>query len=174
MTWEHAEAQTANTSTQQSKATRAVRRSCIAQLLESEGMTSQAKIVELLASQGIQTTQVTVSRDLEAMGAIKVPTEAGGFVYTLDEQAKTLSKTAQEHLQRVLKEWVHSADKSRDLVVLSTAPGAAHVVASAIDRSRHSGVLATISGDDTVLVIVQETYEPSRLRIELASLAGLI
>lgn len=155
------------------KITRAVRQGFIAELLESQGVTSQSQIVGLLADQGIKTTQVTVSRDLEEMGATKVPTQDGGFAYVLDNQIKSLSEKTQGHLRRVVKEWVHSVDKSRDLVVLRTAPGAAHVVAAAVDRSKHPAVLATISGDDTVLLIVQETHEPAALQEELASLVGL-
>jgi len=152
---------------------RAVRQSHIFQLLEAEGAASQSQIVESLAEHGIQTTQVTVSRDLEAMGAAKIPAKGRGFIYTLSEPAMSLSKTAQANLRRVLKQWVHAVDKSRDLLVLRTAPGAAHVVASAIDRSRHNAVLATISGDDTVLVIVKETFAPAKLRDELVALVGL-
>ena len=44
----------------------------IAQLLESEPVTSQARVVELLAAGGVEATQATVSRDLEEMGAVKV------------------------------------------------------------------------------------------------------
>ncbi|MDQ1372982.1 MAG: transcriptional regulator of arginine metabolism, partial [Actinomycetota bacterium] len=44
----------------------------IALLIEKQPVTSQGRLVELLADEGITATQATVSRDLEEMGAIKV------------------------------------------------------------------------------------------------------
>ena len=43
---------------------------------------------------------------------------------------------------------------SQNLVVLRTPPGSAHVVGSALDRSGLPGVLGTVAGDDTLLVVV--------------------
>ena len=156
-----------------SQTSRAVRQQHIAQLLETHSITKQAELVKLLAQQGIKTTQVTVSRDLEELGATKFLSEQGQQVYTLEELPKPMSRTAREHLQRVLKEWVHKVEKSGNLVVLRTAPGAAHVAASAIDRSQHPSVLATLGGDDTVLVVVREAAKPVQLCNEFAALAEL-
>ena len=46
--------------------------------------------------------------------------------------------------------------RSGNLVVLRTPPGSAHVVGSALDRSGFPGVLGTVAGDDTVLVVAAE------------------
>jgi transcriptional regulator of arginine metabolism len=56
----------------------------------------------------------------------------------------------------VIGEWVVEVDRSGDLVVLRTPPGSAHVVGSAIDRNGTPGVVGTVAGDDTVLVIARE------------------
>ena len=45
----------------------------------------------------------------------------------------------EDHLRRVLGEWVVEADYSGNLVVLRTPPGSAHVVGSALDRSGFPG-----------------------------------
>ena len=62
----------------------------------------------------------------------------------------------EDHLRRVLGEWVVELAHSANLVVLRTPPGSAHVVASALDRSGLEGVVGTVAGDDTVLVVVDE------------------
>ncbi|HEY7104016.1 MAG TPA: hypothetical protein VH573_20460, partial [Mycobacteriales bacterium] len=49
-----------------------------------------------------------------------------------------------------------SAEGSANLAVLRTPPGAAHFLASAIDRSGLPHVLGTIAGDDTVLLVARE------------------
>ena len=46
---------------------------------------------------------------------------------------------------------------SANLVVLRTPPGAAHFLASAIDQRELDGVLGTIAGDDTIMVVTPAT-----------------
>ena len=62
----------------------------------------------------------------------------------------------EDHLRRVLGEWVVEVAHSANLVVLRTPPGSAHVVGSALDRSGFEGVIGTVAGDDTVLVVAAE------------------
>ena len=62
---------------------------------------------------------------------------------------------------------------SHNLVVLNTPPGSAHVVGSAIDRSAVNGVLGTVAGDDTVLVVATEDVGGHRVASFFRSQAGL-
>ncbi len=70
-------------------------------------------------------------------------------------------------------EWVVSVESSENLVVVRTPPGCAHVVASALDRSALDGVLGSVAGDDTVIVIADEKRGGMSLATEFRSLAGL-
>ena len=60
----------------------------IARLLEEQAISSQAQLVELLASDGVVATQATVSRDLEELGAVKVRIPGGTMAYAIPEHAK--------------------------------------------------------------------------------------
>jgi len=73
----------------------------------------------------------------------------------------------------MMGEWVVSVESSENLVVVRTPPGCAHVVASALDRSALDGVLGSVAGDDTVLVIADEKRGGMSLATEFRSLAGL-
>jgi transcriptional regulator of arginine metabolism len=64
---------------------------------------------------------------------------------------------------------VHSAN----VVVLRTPPGSAHVVGSALDRSGMDGVIGTVAGDDTVLVVASEAAGGAEVARRLSALAGL-
>lgn len=144
----------------------------IARLLESEAVGSQGHLVELLAAEGIEATQTTVSRDLEELGALKVRLPGGETAYVLPE-LPTQQIAPEDHLRRVLGEWVVEADYSGNLVVLRTPPGSAHVVGSALDRSGFPGVIGTVAGDDTVLVVASESPGGATVAERLAALAGL-
>jgi len=60
-----------------------------------------------------------------------------------------------KRLTRLLGELLVSTDASANLAVLRTPPGAAHYLASAIDRAALPYVVGTIAGDDPVLVITR-------------------
>ncbi len=79
----------------------------------------------------------------------------------------------EDHLRRVLGEWVVEADYSGNLIVLRTPPGSAHVVGSALDRSGFPGVIGTVAGDDTVLVVASEASGGAAVAERLATVAGI-
>ncbi len=144
----------------------------IARLLGEQAIGSQQVLVELLAAEGVEATQTTVSRDLEELGAQKVRLPGGDTAYALPElPAQQIAPV--DHLRRVLGEWAVELTSSQNLVVLRTPPGCAHVVASALDRSGLDGVVGTVAGDDTLLVVVAESHSTRDVANHLASLAGL-
>jgi transcriptional regulator of arginine metabolism len=144
----------------------------IAKLLEGHAVTSQSQLVELLEADGIRATQATVSRDLEELGAVKVRVPGGELVYAIPELPKD-QIAPEDHLRRVMSEWVVDVEPSANLVVLRTPPGSAHVVASALDRAGLPDVLGTVAGDDTMIVVVAEKAGGAAVASHLAGLAGL-
>jgi len=143
----------------------------VAKLLETHAVSNQAQLVGLLAEEGVEATQTTVSRDLEEIGAIKVRVPGGETVYALPE-LPVRQVAPEDHLRRVLGEWVVEVAHSANLVVLRTPPGCAHVVGSALDRSGFEGVIGTVAGDDTVLVVAAQDAGGELMAKRLAELAG--
>ena len=78
-----------------------------------------------------------------------------------------------DHLRRVLSDWVIDIGRSANLVCLRTPPGSAHVVGSALDRAGLGDVLATVAGDDTLLVVAAEGSDAGDLAARLRARAGL-
>lgn len=144
----------------------------IAQLLESEPVGSQARVVELLADGGVEATQATVSRDLEELGAVKVRMPGGESVYAIPELPRDQVMPG-DQLRRVLGDWVVDLGSSANMVMVRTPPGSAHVVASALDRASLPGILGTVAGDDTILIVTAEPEGGNDVAKRLADLAGL-
>ena len=144
----------------------------ITKLLESQPVTSQAQLAAMLAEQGVDATQTTVSRDLEDLGAVKVRIPGGETAYALPE-LPSQQIAPEDHLRRVMGEWVVDVAHSGNLVVLRTPPGSAHVVGSALDRSGFEGVVGTVAGDDTVLVVADEHVGGATMAGQLRDVAGM-
>jgi len=148
------------------------RQQVIVRLISQREVTSQAALTKLLKKEGIEATQATVSRDLEDLGAVRVRVGKGKSAYAIpDFEPDRIAP--REQLRRVMSEWVAEIEYSDPMVVVRTPPGCAHVVASALDRSRLKGLLGTVAGDDTLFCISESDYGAKRLAADLRSLAGL-
>lgn len=143
----------------QRPATRAARLSAIEQALLTRIVTSQSQLSQILADQGIEVTQATLSRDLDEIHATKTRLADGTVAYALGKQPEEAASAAnpdaktEQQMNRVLSGLVTSVAAARNLVVVHTPSGAAQYVASVVDKQPIDGVLGTIAGDDTVMVI---------------------
>ncbi len=155
-----------------SKLGKTQRQHLVARLIESNVVANQQGLVDLLASEGVMATQATVSRDLEDLGAIKVRMPGGESAYAIPALPKE-QRAPEDHLRRVFGDWVVEVANSDNLVVVRTPPGSAHVVASALDRSGLDGILGTVAGDDTILIVVIPEVGGANIAAQLSDLAGL-
>ena len=144
----------------------------ITQLLCDLPISSQLDLVKELEDVGIPATQATVSRDLEELGAVKVRLPNGELIYAIPEYPVD-RVLPEDHLRRVMGEWVVEIKTSEYIVVLRTPPGSAHVVASALDRAGLPEVLGTVAGDDTLFVVAASSEAGKSLNKNLLQLAGL-
>lgn len=128
------------------------RRRLIRKLIGERTITSQAMLVDLLEAEGHPVTQATVSRDLDAIGAVKVRDEDGVDCYAIAPNPERMSD-AELRLMKSINEFVDEIAVSGDIVVLRTPPGAAHLVAGAIDAVGLRGIVGTVAGDDTLMVV---------------------
>lgn len=143
--------------------TKGARHQRIVELVTQHEVRSQGELAAFLADEGIAVTQATLSRDLDDLDAVKVRGTHGALVYAVPGEGGDRSAAApresgasMERLSRLCGELLVSADASANMVVLRTPPGAAQFLASALDKAEINGVLGTIAGDDTVLVIARD------------------
>ena len=157
---------------------RTQRQQRIVDLLERHEVRSQGELSDLLAAEGTDVTQATLSRDLVEVGAAKVR-RGRSLVYAVPADGGELapvraigSDAGTSRLRRACEELLVSATAADNLVVLRTPPGAANYLASAIDQTRDPQVVGTIAGDDTILIIVPTRKQAQALAGRLLSLVG--
>jgi len=144
----------------------AARHRALRSILARSTVASQADLVGLLHEAGYDVTQATVSRDLHAVGAVKARDVDGVAHYVLADDLHP-SNEAEEALAHAMDEYAESIQVSLNLVVIKTPPGAAHVVAAAVDSSSLIGVLGTVAGDDTLMIIASEDVGGQHVRSQL-------
>lgn len=123
------------------------------ELLATRDLHSQSDVVEALESEGTSCNQATVSRDLDELKAVKVRGVDGTQSYRVRAD---LVDSGWADVEATIRQFVTDITPSGNLVVLRTPPACAHPVASAIDLGGVPGAIATIAGDDTVLVVAAQ------------------
>lgn len=144
------------------------RRQWIAEELRAGPVPSQEQLVRIIARRGQRVTQATISRDLQAIGALK-----GHDGYSLPETIGLKHGGDDNELDALLRRHAVSIVQADSLLVLITAPGHANVVASALDRWPPDQAAGTIAGDDTVFIATPSRTDASRLTTRLLARAGL-
>lgn len=136
---------------------RQLRQEAIRSLIREYHISTQQEMTERLHQAGFECTQATVSRDIVELGLEK---SAGKF-YILPEEVR---------LRRVVPELVKDAQAAGNLVVVKTRPGGAGGVAEALDAAALAGVVGSVAGDDTILLVIETpelALETQRLIREL-------
>jgi transcriptional regulator of arginine metabolism len=132
----------------------------ILKLIRSRSIFTQEELARALKEMGIDATQVTLSRDMRELGLVKTP-----------EGYRELGADS-PHLQfaTLAGEFLRDVRLAQNQVVLKTAPGHASSVAVALDDEEWPEVLGTIAGDDTILVICQDSNTAEAVRTKLLGL----
>ncbi len=141
------------------------RRAKAISLIESGVVHSQSDLVVLLKKSGNRVTQATASRDLEEIGAVRARDKNGESIYKI-------SGSTDEALARISplpSKLILLIDHSANLTVIHTPPGAAQFLASSLDHAHLTGVIGTIAGDDTIILVTKKATGGAQVAKELRS-----
>ena len=141
--------------------TKSFRQGHILKLIRAHPVRTQEDLAKLLRGVGIDTTQVTLSRDVRELRLVKTP---DGYREIGQESGPQFEMLAGEFLQDV--------KIAQNLVVLKTAPGHANSVAVALDQAEWPEVVGTIAGDDTVLVVAPDSTTAIKVSAKLLAILG--
>lgn len=121
----------------------------IKELISSKKISSQEELLTLLEERGLNYTQATLSRDLKFLKVNKISDPIKGYVYELPDQHVVQNDLATGYAAQGFV----SIQFAHHLGVIKTMPGYAPSIAVLIDRANHFEIVATIAGDDTILII---------------------
>jgi transcriptional regulator of arginine metabolism len=132
----------------------------ILKLIRASRISTQEELAQALKNLGVQTTQVTLSRDIRELRLVK----------TVEGYRESLPEEAAPQFAMLAAEFLRDVRTAQNLVVLRTAPGHANSVAVALDNEEWPEIVGTLAGDDTILVIAPNTSTAVRIGKKLLAL----
>ena len=133
---------------------RSARQSKILELISTKEIETQDDLVAALRAANFDITQATISRDIKELGLIKIiSSDTGKYKYSIVDNGE---QAVSNKYINVFKEAVISIKTAQNLSVIKTIKGMAGAICGLIDKLNLDGVMGSVSGDDTVMVILPD------------------
>ena len=140
--------------------TKASRQNAILKLLEHGSPANQDTLGKSLAKLGFKVAQATLSRDIRELGLVK---SSDGYQFAPGAPAAIANEQILPSADRLVREFVLDVREAQNLLVVKTAVGSAQPVAASLDGEAWNEVLGTIAGDDTILMVTEDSRSAHRL-----------
>ncbi len=131
---------------------KSARQEKILELIVRYEIETQDELIEKLRLEGYDVTQATASRDIKELKLTKTQTNKGKYRYV---RPITNENAPGTNFNAALAVSIISIDVGENIVVVRTYPGMANAVATGIDAIRHSDILGSVAGDDTILIVTR-------------------
>ena len=116
---------------------------------------TQEQLLAELKLRGFTTTQATISRDIKELRLVKELAPPGSYRYVAADRQE--GKSSAGRLRNIFKEGVVSVEAAQNLVVVKTMPGLASAACSALDGMEIAGMVGSLAGDDTGMLIMRDS-----------------
>jgi transcriptional regulator of arginine metabolism len=145
---------------------KALRQRAVLEALKQGPVVSQEGLQKALRKRGFKVGQATLSRDIHDLNLSKTATG-----YTLP-QSEAAAGLALPPVQRLVREFVLEVRPAQNLLVVKTIVGSAQPVAAAMDEQEWEGVLGTIGGDDTILIVCPDKDAAKKVAARIEEMLG--
>ncbi|RKY76584.1 arginine repressor [candidate division KSB1 bacterium] len=137
-------------------------------IIEDKGIGDQTGMLIALKKEGIDTTQATISRDLQEMGYVKI--RLGPGIYRYELLNRSSQSNIKARLSTMFHDFVTEIKSSDNIIVVKTVPGNAGGVASLIDNLENPKILGTVAGDDTIIIVVNNKKNRAEIEYQFNAL----
>ena len=140
----------------------------ILNIIQADEVETQEQLLSELKARGFSATQATISRDIKELRLVKELTGRGSYRYALSD--RRVSVGAESRLRNIFKEGVVSVDVAQNIVVVRTMPGLASAACSALDGMKIPGMVGSLAGDDTGILIMRDNASAQQFSGEVHKL----
>jgi len=132
---------------------KAGRQAAILDLIEREHVSTQNEMMDKLVAMGYNVTQATVSRDIRELRLVKTVAETGGYRYTASHEKQV--HQALLKFRSIFSTSVVKIDYANNIVVINCHNGMAQAICECVDKMDYEGLLGTVAGDNTIMMVMR-------------------
>ncbi|MBL8227664.1 MAG: ArgR family transcriptional regulator [Bryobacterales bacterium] len=136
------------------------RQQAILEIIRRQHVHTQEELAGILAERGIDTTQVTLSRDIRELNLAK----------TSEGYRQLTAAPVGPSVEDAVAEFLTEIRVAKNLIVLKTRTGSASPLAVALDQASWPEIVGTVAGDDTILIVTPDEDTALQLRQKLSSM----
>lgn len=125
----------------------------ILELINTYHIDTQEELLKRLRDDGFDVTQATVSRDIKELRLVKILSNDGKYKYST---GKETTKDISSKFFSLFEDSALAVDNAMNIVVVKCLSGMAQAICAAMDSIHWSGVVGTLAGDDTILILCKE------------------
>jgi transcriptional regulator of arginine metabolism len=145
---------------------KALRQRAVLEALRQGPVANQEGLQRALRKRGFKVGQATLSRDIHDLNLSKT---ASGYALS---QSEGVAGLALPPVQRLVREFVLEVRPAQNLLVVKTIIGSAQPVAAALDEQEWDGVVGTIGGDDTILIVCPDRDAAKKVAVRIEEMLG--
>ncbi len=125
---------------------------------------TQHDLLALLRNEGLELTQATISRDMNEIGIVKIPSAKGRYIYGLSQDS---GKKIFQRPTSIKSNILSISEKRSDLkchLFLKVIPGNAMVIKKYLVKDFADSIFSVIADDDSILLIANNEIDADHIR----------
>ncbi|CAM3013363.1 MULTISPECIES: arginine repressor [Leuconostoc] len=150
------------------------RQELILDIIQNQPITSQEELLSELLKHRVETTQTTVSRDIRALGIVRIKDINNDLRYQqLQDQGETPDLVVTENaIDAAIIEYAVFVKRVQFMTIIRTTDSSGNAVAGIIDDANLPQVIATLAGFDTIYVTSPDEVSAEALTKRWSALIG--
>ena len=142
----------------------------IIEIISKHDVETQDDLINMLAREGYNVTQATVSRDIKELKIVKGTTGMGTYKYV---SPRPKAEEITVPIASGISKSVTSVESAENIIVIKTYAGMANAVAVYLESFSHVHIVGTVAGDDTLLVVFKTREIAQKTEAEFKNLFGV-
>lgn len=123
----------------------------IKKIILAHEVETQFQLLEYLEQEGVHLTQATVSRYLNEVGIIKIPSKSGQYIYGLPQHKRQVAPSTLESIS--IAKNIRFISRLENMVNIAVIPGSGHMVKRYLFSAYKDQIFSIVADDDSILII---------------------
>lgn len=140
----------------------------IRKIVLSRDIETQNELLAVLNQEGLHLTQATISRDMNEIGIVKVPSGNGNYIYGLSKESSFQNVRKPKPIKTTILAVTEKVSGLEKFIHLDVVPGNSRLIKRYIMEDFSESIFSIIVDDESLLIIAKEEEKADLIRQEVS------